>query len=109
MSDLQDLSDAQIQEQYAPTEEEAAQGITAEDKYNEALAEAEQAVTDAETTLAEAAEPQEAFDTLTGGRELSVDAMNELHDLLGLPDPEEVDDTTADAGSDVETEEVADG
>ncbi|WP_112297130.1 hypothetical protein [Ruegeria denitrificans] len=110
LSDLQGLTDEQIEEQYAPTDEEVAQGITAEDKYNDAVAEAEQAVQDAEDTLAEAVEPEEAFDALTDGRELSPDAMDELHDLLGLPEPEEVDETAAEAGTETaDEEEVADG
>lgn len=112
LSDLQGLTDEQIQEQYAPTEEEAAEGITAEDKYNDAVTDAEQAVQDAEDTLADATEPQEALDSLTGGRELSPDAMGELHDLLGLPEPEEFDDTSAEAEAEAEAtgeEEVVDG
>ncbi len=92
LADLQGLTETEIENQFAPTEEEAAEGITAQDKYEDAVAEAEEAVTDAEHTLAEADDPQEALDTLTGGRDLSDPALHELHDLLGLPAPIEQDD-----------------
>ena len=87
LSELGGLTEAEIEDQFAPTEEEAAEGITAQDKYEDAVAEAEQAVTEAEEALAGADDPQEALDTLTGGRDLSDPALHELHDLLGLPAP----------------------
>ena len=92
LADLQDLTDSEIEDQFAPTEEEAAEGITAQDKYKAAVAEAKEAVTEAEDALAEADDPQEALDTLTSGRDLSDPGLHELHDLLGLPAPIEQDD-----------------
>ena len=111
LSELQNLTDEQVEEQFAPTEEEQAAGITAEDKHNDAVKAAETEVEDAEKTVAES-DPQEALDTLTGGRELSDDAVQELHDLLGLPEPEEYDVSIDDTGDTVPDEgegEVTDG
>ncbi len=81
-------------EEFKPTDEQIAQNPDASE---EELAQKnyDQAVEDANKKLADAQDaadnietsPDEALDTLTGGRELSDDALTELHRLLGLPDP----------------------
>lgn len=79
-------------DEFQPSEEEAAEGITAEDKYDAAVAGAQsdldEAIETAENVLTD---PDDALDTLTDGRELSPEALAELHDLLGLVSPEEED------------------
>ncbi len=107
------MEEDEIPTKFAPTEDELLDNpeLTAQDKYDAAVEEAQLALDEAEKTLAET-DPQEALDTLTGGRELSDDALNELHDLLDLPAPEEyevsIDDGVQTLPENTE-EEVIDG
>lgn len=77
-------------EEFTPTEEEAADGITAQDKYDAAVTDAQDDLDVAEERVdTVVSDPQEALDSLTGGRDLSPEALAELHDLLGLDAPAE--------------------
>ncbi len=90
--------------EFQPTQDEIDAGITAQNKYDQAVADADEALADAEYAADNVlTDPQEALDTLTGGRELSDEALAELHRLLGLPDPIDddasIDDDLADASN----------